>query len=118
MEKLPKNRSLSRKEAEGIQKLLYRNMTCEARSNPGICNCDLSEIADYGAQILKPCPFCGSGDLHFDSITNDIGTEIPIIFCNLCKAEFHVENDSPYMDDNLTKIYLHKKNIEVWNRRA
>lgn len=67
---------------------------------------------------LKHCPFCGSNNLYFDSITNDIGTGIPIIFCNSCKIEFHVENDSPYADDESTKAYLHEKNIKAWNNRA
>lgn len=67
---------------------------------------------------LNPCPFCGGNNLYLTNTTDDIGTEIPIIFCNSCKIEFHVENDSPYADDRHTKEYMSKKNIEAWNKRA
>lgn len=118
MRDLPKNRNLGREKTEKMQKLLSGNMTDKSVDERAMCNCGTIYSSGNGLQELEPCPFCGNNDLHIDSITDDIGTEIPIIFCNSCKTEFHVENDSPYMDDKRTKEYLHRKNIEVWNRRA
>ena len=48
---------------------------------------------------LKPCPFCGSEDVY-DTFRQEhwFGTKEPIVFCNTCKAEFSVEDDSQYTD--------------------
>lgn len=67
--------------------------------------------------VLKRCPFCDEDCLYETFEVNDIGTTIPVIFCNSCKIIFKVENDSPYLEDDKTYEYLKKKNIKAWNNR-
>jgi len=68
---------------------------------------------------LKPCPFCG-GKAVYETYTQEYayGTKKPIIFCDLCKIEFAVEDDSPYMDIERDYEYRRQKTIEAWNRRV
>lgn len=67
---------------------------------------------------LKPCPFCGGDCIYETQETDSIGDEIPVIFCNWCKAVFKVENDSPYYATKDTWNYLKQKNAELWNKRG
>ena len=67
---------------------------------------------------LKKCPFCGGDCLYKTFEVNDLGDEIPVIFCNWCKVVFKVENDSPFLNCKDTYEYLEEKNIKAWNNRA
>lgn len=67
---------------------------------------------------LKKCPFCGGDCLYKTFEVNDLGDEIPVIFCNWCKVVFKVENDSPFLNCKDTYKYLEEKNIKAWNNRA
>lgn len=68
---------------------------------------------------LKPCPFCGCDDVY-ETYRQEysFGSKAPIIFCNICKMEFSVEDDSPYIDINEDYKYRKKKTADAWNRRA
>lgn len=66
---------------------------------------------------FKNCPCCGSSSVYLTFEVNDIGTIIPIMFCNSCKIIFKVENDSPYLNDEKTYKYLEEKTIKTWNTR-
>ena len=66
---------------------------------------------------LKKCPFCGVDCLYETFEVNDIGTTIPVMFCNSCKIVFKVENDSPYLNDDKTYEYLKEKTSNAWNTR-
>ena len=66
---------------------------------------------------FKNCPCCGSSSLYLTFEVNDIGTTIPVMFCNSCKIIFKVENDSPYLNDKETYKYLEEKTIKAWNIR-
>lgn len=68
---------------------------------------------------LKSCPFCGS-EAVYETFRqeNFFGSKEPIIFCNACKAEFSIEDDSPYTDIIEDYKYRKKKTADVWNRRA
>ena len=68
-------------------------------------------------KIFKNCPCCGSSSIYLTFEVNDIGTTIPVVFCNSCKIVFKVENDSPYLNDKETYKYLEEKTIEAWNTR-
>ena len=68
---------------------------------------------------LKPCPFCGSDDIYLTFRQEHwFGTKEPLIFCNSCKAEVSVEDDSPYTDIEKDYEYRREKVAEAWNRRA
>lgn len=67
---------------------------------------------------LKRCPFCGGDCIYKTFEVNDLGDEIPVIFCNWCKVVFKVENDSPYLNSQKTYEYLEEKNIKAWNTRT
>ena len=66
---------------------------------------------------LRECPFCGGDCLYKTFEVNDLGDEIPVIFCNECKIVFKVENDSPFLDNKKTYEYLEEKNANAWNTR-
>lgn len=66
---------------------------------------------------LKKCPFCGFDGIYELILTNSIGDSEPALFCNICKMTFQVENDSPYMNDDETYIYLRKKLYKKFNTR-
>lgn len=68
---------------------------------------------------LKPCPFCGGIDIY-ETFRQEhwFGTKEPIIFCNSCKIEFSVEDDSPYTDMEKDYQYRKSKTIEAWNKRV
>lgn len=66
---------------------------------------------------LMPCMCCGSDSIYKTFEYDNIGTEIPIIFCNTCKIVFRVENDSPYLSDKETYKYLAEKTVKAWNTR-
>lgn len=67
---------------------------------------------------LKSCPFCGS-EVVYETFREEhwYGTKEPIIFCNACKAEFSIEDTSPFM--NIDEDYKWRKTatINAWNRR-
>ena len=68
---------------------------------------------------LKPCPFCGSEDIYETfRQENWYGCKEPIIFCNTCKAEFSVEDDSPFADVEEDYKYRKQRTTKAWNRRA
>lgn len=68
---------------------------------------------------LKPCPFCGGDDLYEAYKQEHLyATKNPFIFCNSCKIEFYVEDDSPYMDIEQDYKYRRQKTVTAWNRRA
>lgn len=66
---------------------------------------------------FKNCPCCSSSNIYLTFEVNDIGTTIPVMFCNSCKIIFKVENDSPYLNDKATYKYLEEKTIKAWNTR-
>lgn len=66
---------------------------------------------------LKKCLCCGSSWIYETLEIDELGTEIPIIFCNACKVVFKAENDSPYLNDKETWEYLKEKNRNAWNNR-
>ena len=66
---------------------------------------------------LKRCFCCGSDCIYETFEIDDIGRDIPVIFCDSCKVVFKVENDSPYLNDEETYRYLKEKNIKAWNTR-
>ena len=68
---------------------------------------------------LKPCPFCGCDAVH-ETFRQEhwFGTKEPIVFCNGCKAEFSIEDDSPFTNVEADYKWRKEKTIEAWNRRA
>lgn len=67
---------------------------------------------------IKNCPCCNHHDMYEITQTDDMGAEIPALFCNACKMIFTVENDSPYMSDEKTFEYLKEKLHEKFNQRT
>lgn len=67
---------------------------------------------------IKNCPCCNHHDMYEIKQTDDMGAEIPALFCNACKMIFTVENDSPYMSDEKTFEYLKEKLHEKFNKRT
>ena len=67
---------------------------------------------------IKNCPCCNHHDMYEITQTDDMGAEIPALFCNACKMIFTVENDSPYMSDEKTFEYLKEKLHEKFNTRT
>ena len=68
---------------------------------------------------LKPCPFCG-GEAIYETFKEEFkfGTKEPIIFCDSCKMEFAVEDESPFINIDEDYKWRKKKTAEAWNRRA
>ena len=68
---------------------------------------------------LKPCPFCNSHNIYLTYAQEYAGGyKEPIIFCNDCKAQMTVEDDSPYIDMDKDYEYRRMKTVTAWNRRA
>jgi hypothetical protein len=53
------------------------------------------------SQPLKPCPFCGSSAMLFESA----------ITCSFCPAEMTIEKPSQITPENLAEL------VEKWNER-
>lgn len=65
-------------------------------------------------QELKPCPFCGSRALYEIYQTID-GFEVPVMFCDMCKAMFTVEGAEDWVTgerDGMDELR------SAWNTRA
>lgn len=73
---------------------------------------------NYEEKNLKKCPFCGEGALYITRQEDELGTEIPSIFCNLCKVSIVPEDDSNSFDDDEIYNYLLDKVVNVWNSRG
>lgn len=69
------------------------------------------------SEELKPCPFCKTESIYQIDREDEFIRRYPQLFCNACKIKFEVENDSPYINDNLTYDYLLDKLYKAWNRR-
>lgn len=63
------------------------------------------------------CPFCDCGAIYEITETEDIVEKVPALFCNGCKMIFKVENDSPYLNDDMTFEYLKEKLHKQFNTR-
>ena len=64
---------------------------------------------------LLPCPFCGSKAQYEGYHVLD-GFDVPVMFCNTCKAMFTVEGSEDWVGDG-----PHDGMDELraaWNRRA
>ena len=68
---------------------------------------------------LKPCPFCGCESVY-ETFRQEhwFGTKEPIVFCNGCKAEFSVEDESPFLNVEEDYKWRKRKTVEAWNRRV
>lgn len=68
---------------------------------------------------LKPCPFCGC-EAVYETFRQEhqFGTKEPIVFCNGCKAEFSIEDESPFLNVDEDYKWRKKKTTEAWNRRC
>lgn len=62
---------------------------------------------------LKPCPFCGGGDLYFVKL-NTYYDETVAVFCNTCKMTAYPEDNEEEGDDE--KCYA--RIVEAWNKRG
>ena len=63
---------------------------------------------------LKPCPFCGSRALYEGDHNLD-GFDVPVMFCNRCKALVTFEGYEDYVtaeSDGMTELRA------AWNVRA
>ena len=64
---------------------------------------------------LLPCPFCGSKALY-EAYHNLDGFDVPVMFCNWCKAMFTVEGSEDWVGsgphDGMAELRA------AWNRRA
>lgn len=56
------------------------------------------------SEVLKPCPFCGSTDLHIEHMEGTVLHPAYAVICGYCSAQ------SNYVDRGA--------HVEVWNQRA
>ena len=59
------------------------------------------------SEDLEPCPFCGSGNVHFQDVTLAGFAVSAIVFCDDCGANMCVCSSSS-----------RKECLKMWNRRA
>jgi len=69
---------------------------------------------EAATEELKPCPFCGSRALY-EVYNNLDGFDVPVMFCDWCKALVTFEGYEDYVtDENDGMAELRA----AWNRRA
>lgn len=71
-------------------------------------------MAMTATEELLSCPFCGSRALY-EVYHNLDGFDVPVMFCNWCKAMFTVEGSEDWVtaeDDGMGKLRA------AWNRRV
>ena len=56
---------------------------------------------------LKPCPFCGSSDVHYSYDYDYYAPHIFVIYCNGCDGEFYSK-----------ETYSKEQCVKWWNKRS